>query len=183
MKRVLAMLCAGICAFGITGCGDEEKAGSVNGYSSPEKAFEVYAEASLSYDAEKYMTLIPEAGVKYITDEYGVGEKELVERREALWGARPKWEPDGWNYEITKTEDGDVAEMTSYIEKLEGEEVGEITSVRHVYYTATGISDGSETEIDFVDTLTGYATFWEADGKWYSADAAIDIEAVAKWMN
>lgn len=29
----------------------------------------------MSYDAEKYMSLIPEAGIKYITKEYDVTEK------------------------------------------------------------------------------------------------------------
>lgn len=136
----------------------------------------------MSYDAEKYMSLIPEAGIKYITKKYDVTEKQLTERREELWTTRPKWDSDGWSYEISKTEDGEISEMTVYMEKYEGEGFGEITGVRHVYYTASGTSGRSETEIDFVDTLSGYATFWEMDGKWYCADAVREMESMAKWM-
>ncbi|MBQ8181548.1 MAG: hypothetical protein IJ010_06220 [Ruminococcus sp.] len=60
MKRILISLLAGTMLFSAVSCGKDNDDSNKNGYSSPEKAFEAYADAMTNWDAEKMLTLIPE---------------------------------------------------------------------------------------------------------------------------
>lgn len=169
-KIVLAMLCAGVCALGMTACGDEEKAGSKNGYSSPEKAFEAYSSAMVEWDAEKMLTLVPEEYIKLISEKNGYDINELeVEMQSVI---ESKWTCGKGSGEI-------VLEEVEYKDK------------KYVNYASDSMEWNEERlgmEIEYEDfclthcevigeeywQITGddsYIEFYKHDGKWYSASA------------
>jgi len=55
MKQILTAMLAGTMLFSAVSCGKDTDDSNKNGYSSPEKAFEAYADAMTNWDAEKIL--------------------------------------------------------------------------------------------------------------------------------
>lgn len=169
-NKVLAMLCAGVCALGMTACGDEEKAGSKNGYSSPEKAFEAYSSAMVEWDAEKMLTLVPEEYIKLISEKNGYDINELeVEMQSVI---ESKWTCGKGTGDI-------VLEEIEYKDRKYVEEFGDLMEANEEKLgKVIEYEDFCHTHCEVIgekySRITGdenYISFYKQDGKWYSENA------------
>ena len=169
-KKIIAMLCAGMCVVGMTACGEEES-GSKNGYSTPEKAFEAFSEAMIEWDADKMLTLIPEEYIKRVMEieDYDTNDELRNQMQRVIENT---WECGKGNGRIilekVEYKDKEYVEYAGDTMEWNEERLGmkiEYEDYCNVYCDEEGI------DYWVIGGDDSYIGFYKHDGKWYSCDA------------
>lgn len=178
MKRILTAMLAGTMLFSAVSCGKDNDDSNKNGYSSPEKAFEAYADAMTNWDAEKMLTLIPEDYIDLAMDAKDFDSDEELNKK-MLTALQSTWTVGKGTGDIVlqkiEHKDKDYVKFASDLMEYNEEKLGKEIEYTDFCLTHCDVKEEKYWRITGDDS---YIEFYKHDGKWYSLNALYYIICV-----